>query len=154
MLFFFLAKSCFSSSPSKICLVFGFLPSVMSSLCPSKLNHCKFNWKHSVFMVYELWIFMHACVKVMIHIKNAHSLWTCFFCLLFFVLSAGNKYKIDSQREPNVALNLLVKQLVLVPHAYKLARIHQRACVKLSGAACWVILYLASETMFSYSLSQ
>lgn len=67
---------------------------------------------------------MQTCIKVM-HIKNAQFLWTIFAFFLFFVLSAENKYKIGSQREPNVFINLLVKQLVLVPDAYKLARIHQ-----------------------------
>lgn len=81
-------------------------------------------------------------------------MWTFFFAFFFFfVVSAGNKYKIGSQREPNVFNNLLVKQLVLVPDAYELARIHQRARLKLTAAACWVIFYVDSEVVFSYSLS-
>lgn len=94
---------------------------------------------------------MQTCIKL-IHIKNAQFLWTYFCHFPVFVLTAGNKYRIGSQREPNVFINLLVKQLVLVPDAYKLPRIHHRAHLKLFAAACWIILYLDSEAMFSYSL--
>lgn len=53
----------------------------------------------------------------------------------FFVLNSGNKYKIASQRKQKVFMHLLLKQLFLMPCAYRTCKNpSERACLKLCAA--------------------